>query len=431
MNEESDKPVDGETPEGKPLPKTSDRRTAQVVAVAAIAIVVVVAIAAWLLWPKQVGKPVPAPRSVSFEESPQPATDADQKLTLTPEQMRTVQLKIETVGERPSAEAAGQMATGVVQANIYNETPVVSLVGGIVRSVSAELGHQVRRGQRVAVVFSSELAEAQSRYLTAVAALDEHHRHHLRTIKLVEIGAASRQDLEMATSQYREAESNLVNLRQKLLLLGMTAQRIDSLNSASQISSEVTVPSPSSGTVTSRTVNPGEVIEVNKEMMRVTDLSTVWVIGQVYEKDLATVRVGSGANITSDAYPGRVFRGRVSYVDPKIDPATRTAQVRIELANPRQIFKIGMYVNIAFGALGPAEKTTPVVPKDAVQSIGNQQFVFVATGKPEEFILRPLRVGPEANGFYPVLEGLSAGDRVVVAGSFMLRAEWLKTHSNR
>jgi len=431
MNEESDKPVDGETPEGKPLPKTSDRRTAQVVAVAAMAIVVVVAIAAWLLWPKQVGQPVPAPRSVSFEESQQPATDADQKLTLTPEQMRTVQLKIETVGERPSAEAAGQMATGVVQANIYNETPVVSLVGGIVRSVSAELGHQVRRGQRVAVVFSSELAEAQSRYLTAVAALDEHHRHHLRTIKLVEIGAASRQDLEMATSQYREAESNLVNLRQKLLLLGMTAQRIDSLNSASQISSEVTVPSPSSGTVTSRTVNPGEVIEVNKEMMRVTDLSTVWVIGQVYEKDLATVRVGSGANITSDAYPGRVFRGRVSYVDPKIDPATRTAQVRIELANPRQIFKIGMYVNIAFGALGPAEKTTPVVPKDAVQSIGNQQFVFVATGKPEEFILRPLRVGPEANGFYPVLEGLSAGDRVVVAGSFMLRAEWLKTHSNR
>ena len=430
MNEESDKPVDGETPEGKPLPKTSDRRTAQVVAVAAMAIVVV-AIAAWLLWPKQVGQPVPAPRSVSFEESQQPATDADQKLTLTPEQMRTVQLKIETVGERPSAEAAGQMATGVVQANIYNETQVVSLVGGIVRSVSAELGHQVRRGQRVAVVFSSELAEAQSRYLTAVAALDEHHRHHLRTIKLVEIGAASRQDLEMSTSQYREAESNLVSLRQKLLLLGMTAQRIDSLNSASQISSEVTVPSPSSGTVTSRTVNPGEVIEVNKEMMRVTDLSTVWVIGQVYEKDLATVRVGSGANITSDAYPGRVFRGRVSYVDPKIDPATRTAQVRIELANPRQIFKIGMYVNIAFGALGPAEKTTPVVPKDAVQSIGNQQFVFVATGKPEEFILRPLRVGPEANGFYPVLEGLSAGDRVVVAGSFMLRAEWLKTHSNR
>src|SRR5256884_1316100 len=293
-----------------------------------------------------------------------------------------VQLKIETVGERPSSEAVGQMATGVVQANTYKETPVVSLVGGIVRSVSAELGQNLRKGQRVAVVFSNELAEAQSRYLAAVAALDEHHRHHLRTIKLVEIGAASRQDLEMAMSQYREAESNVANLRQKLLLLGMSAQRIDSLNSTAQISSEVTVPSPSSGTVTSRSVNAGEVIEANKELMRVTDLSTIWVVGQVYERDLATVRVGSGANITSDAYPGRVFRGRVSYVDPKIDPATRTAQVRIELANPSQIFKIGMYVNVAFGALGIAEKTMPVVSKDAPQTIGNQQFVFAASEKP-------------------------------------------------
>jgi RND family efflux transporter MFP subunit len=175
-------------------------------------------------------------------------------------------------------------------------------------------------------------------------------------------------------------------------------------------------------------VNPGEVIEANKELLRVTDLSTVWIVGQVYEKDLATVRVGSGASITSDAYPNRVFRGRVSYVDPKIDPATRTAQVRIELANPGQMFKIGMYVSVTFGALGVAEKTTPVVPKDAVQTIGTQQFVFLATDKPTEFILRPVRFGAESNGFYPVLEGLSVGDRVVISGSFLLRAEWLKTH---
>ena len=427
MNEESDKQIDGEAPASKPSPKTSNRRTALVIAVAAIAIVAV-AMAAWLLWPRQAGKPVAAPRSVSYEESPQPATAGGEKLTLTPEQMKTVQLKIETVGERPSSEAAGQMATGVVQANTYKETPIVSLVGGIVRSVSVELGQNVKRGQRVAVVFSNELADAQSRYLTAVATLDEHHRHHMRTIKLVEIGAASRQDLEMATSQYREAESNVANLRQKLLLLGMTAQRIDSLNSTSQIISEVTVPSPSSGTVTSRSVNPGEVIEANKELMRITDLSTTWVVGQVYEKDLATVRVGSGANVSSDAYPGRVFRGRVSYVDPKIDTATRTAQVRIELNNPGQIFKIGMYVNVAFGALGIAEKTTSVVPKNAVQSIGSQQVVFVITDKPNEFMMRAVQLGAESNGFYSVVEGLNTGDRVVTDGSFLLRAEWMKQH---
>ena len=350
----------------------------------------------------------------------------EQRLTLTPEQLRSVQLKIETVGEAPATAAAGQIATGVVQANSYKETPVMSLVGGIVRSVSAELGQSVKRGQRIAVIFSNELADAQARYLTAAAVLDEHHRHHMRTTKLVEIGAASRQELEMATSQLRDAESNVATLRQKLMLLGWSAQRIDSMNSTSQISSEVSVIAPNAGSITSRSVNPGEVIEANKELMRVTDLSTIWVVGQVYEKDLATVRVGSGANVTSDAYPGQVFRGRVTYVDPKIDPATRTAQVRIEMANPRQMFKIGMFVNVAFGALGVAEKTMPVVPKDAVQKVGSQQFVFVTTDKSNEFVMRPVSVGAESNGFYPVREGLTVGEHVVVEGSFLLRAEWMK-----
>ena len=382
-------------------------------------------------WPRPGGKPVPAPRTVSFDEpSNQPvASDAERTLTLTPEQTRGANLKIETVGEQVATDAAaGQTATGIVQANSYKETPIVSLVGGIVRQVDAQLGQNLRRGQKVATIFSNELAEAQSRYVSGIAALNEHHQHHERTMKLVEIGAASRQELDTAMSEYREAEASLANLRQKLLLLGMTRERIDGLTSTNQISSEFTVESPANGTITSRTVNPGEVIDANKELMRVTDLSTVWVIAQVYERDLATVRVGSGANVTSDAYPGRIFRGRVAYVDPKIDSATRTAQVRIELANPRQVLKIGMYVQVDFGSQSLAERTAPVVPKEAVQTIGNQQIVFVATADPNQFLLRPVRVGAETNGSYPVLEGLTAGDRVVTSGSVLLRAEWLKVH---
>jgi RND family efflux transporter MFP subunit len=407
-------------------------RTA-VMMIVAIAAVAGVAIAAWALWPSKAGKPIPAPRSVSFGESSSPQTSilGDQKLILTSEQLQRAGLKIEAVGEKPSSEAMGQMTTGVVQANTYKETPVVSLVGGIVRSVRPELGQAVQRGQTVAIVSSNELADLQARYLTAMAALDEHHRHHTRTMKLVEIGAASREEMEMANTKLREAESEVGNLRQKLLLLGLSSQRIASLNSTAQISSEVSVPAPSSGTLTSRSVNPGEVVEANKELMRVTDLSSVWVVGQVYEKDLATVRVGSGANITSDAYPGRIFRGRISYVDPKVDPATRTAQVRVELANPGQMFKIGMYVNVAFAALGASEKTMPVVSKGAVQAIGNQQYVFVATDKSNEFVLRQVKLAPESNGFYPVIEGLNSGDRIVGEGSFLLRAEWLKSHPSQ
>ena len=425
-----------ETPDVPPIEtqtvvtSSKNKRTLVVVAtVASIAIVGVIVISLLILKSSKSGKPVPAPRSVSFEQtSNEPTSSGDQKLTLSSEQLQRASLKIETVGESSSAEAIGQMTTGTVQANTYKETPVVSIVGGIVRRVNGELGQNVTRGQTIAVVFSNELADTQTRYLTALAVLDEHHQHHMRTVKLVEIGAASRQDLESATSAYREAESNVANLRQKLLLLGLSQQRVNALKSTSQVSSEVTVASPSSGTITNRSVNPGEVIEANKELMRITDLSSMWVVAQVYEKDLAKIHIGSGANITSEAYPNRIFRGRVSYVDPKIDQTTRTAQVRIELNNPNQMFKIGMYVNVGFAILGAAEKTTPTVPKDAVQSIGSQQYVFVATEKPNEFLLRPVRLGLENNGFYQVTEGINTGDRIVTQGSFLLRAEWLKTH---
>jgi RND family efflux transporter MFP subunit len=403
-----------------------------VVVIVAVVAVAAVALLLWLLrsGSNGAGRPVPPPRTIAIDQpaAPGTTTTTEPTITLAPEQAQRAGIKVEAVGERMSGEAAGQQATGVVQPNAYRETPVMSLVGGIVRSVGPELGQSVGKGQTVAVVSSNDLADAQSRYLTALAELDEHHKHHARTEKLVEIGAASREEYEMATSKLRSGEAEVANMRQRLVLLGLSPQRVGALRSSSQISSEVSLPSPVSGTVTSRTVNPGEVVEANKELLRVTDLSSVWVVGQVYEKDLGKIRVGSGASISSDAYPGRVFRGQVSYVDPRLDPATRTAQVRIELANPGQALKLGMYVNVAFATLGGSESTTPIVPVAAVQNINNQQVVFVTTGDPNVFAMRPVRLGPESNGLYPVLEGLNVGDRIVTDGSFLLRAEWLKSH---
>ena len=95
------------------------------------------------------------------------------------------------------------------------------------------------------------------------------------------------------------------------------------------------------------------------------------------------------------------------------------------------MFKIGMYVNVAFATLGAAEKTMPVISKEAVQTIGNQQYVFVATDRSNEFVLRQVKLVPESNGFYLVIEGLNSGDRIVVEGSFLLRAEWLKSHPSQ
>lgn len=423
----------------KVITRSTIRRTNRTAIVAIVAVVAIsaVLILVWAFWrsgSSGAGRSVPAPRNIGAEQpgSTAPSTE-EATISIEPEAARRAGIKTEAVGEALVAGGVmpGQTSTGVVQANAYRSTPVVSLVGGILRRVNAELGQSVSRGQTMAMVFSDDLAMAQSRYLNAVAELDEHHKHHVRTVRLVEIGAASREELEQATTKLKTAESEVASQRQRLMLLGFSNRRIAQLKSPSQVSSEVSLPAPVSGTVISRTANPGEVIAADKEILRIADLSSVWVMGQIYEKDLGKVAVGSGASITSDAYPGRVFRGRVSYIDPTLDPATRTAQVRVELANPGQALKIGMYVNVAFATIGGAENTSPVVPVVAVQNIDNQQTVFVVTNDPNVFVLRPIRVGPESNGFYVVLEGLAVGDRIVTEGSFLLRAEWLKSNPSK
>ena len=436
MSDDTDKKdavINAETSTPEPPRKNSKRgNRLVVVAIVGVFAMAIVAFLSWMIFFRSrssgAGRPVPTPRTTSIEQTPSPTT-AESTVTVSSEVVQRAGIKIEPVGEQIATEtSATASTTGIVQANAYRATPVVSLVGGIVRRVNAELGQTIARGQTVAVVFSDELAQAQSRYLAAVAELEEHHKHHARTMKLVEIGAASKEEFEQATSKLKAAESEVASLRQRLLLLGLSSQRINSLQSSSQINSEVSLPSPVTGTVIARSANPGEVIQADKEILRVADLSSVWVIGQVYEKDLGRIRVGSGASITSEAYPGRVFRGKISYVDPTLDPATRTAQVRIELANPGQVLKIGMYVNVAFATVGGSESTVPVVPTSAVQNVNNQQVVFVATNDPTVFAIRPVRLGPETNNRYPVLEGVSAGDRIVTEGSFLLRAEWLKLH---
>jgi RND family efflux transporter MFP subunit len=416
--------------------ETSKRRRVNTTVVVIVAVVAVAATALLMWWLARAregaGRIVSAPRTVTFGESggetPTQGATGEPTLVLAPETAARAGVKVEAVGEQLGAEASAQAATGVVQANAYRTTPVVSLVGGRVLSVAAEAGQTVGRGQTVAVVFSDELSSAQTRYLAALAELEEHGKHHRRTMELADIGAASREELEQATTMMKKAESEVAAERQRLLLLGLAPRAVDSLRSTAQVNSEVALPAPIAGTVVSRSVNPGEVIEANKELLRVADLSNVWVVAQVFEKDLARVVVGSGASVTSEAYGGRVFRGRVTYVDPQLDAATRTAQVRVELANPAQALKIGMYVNVAFGALGTAEATAPTVPASAVQNIGGRQVVFLATDNPNTFVVRSVRLGAMSGGRYPVLEGLFVGDRVVTEGSFMLRAEWLKLH---
>ena len=343
-------------------------------------------------------------------------------------QSRYIALRTETENSRQNYERTQRL----VRINQPGRTELDQSAKQL-KAAEAALAEMQNRYQRttrlirIGAASREELEQDTTKLRTAEAEATEARRRHERAAQLIEINPETRAQNEEALNKLRTSESELATTRQKLILYGMSSDRVSSLRNASQVTSELAVPAPISGTVTSRTVNAGEVVEANKELLRITDLSNVWVIGQVFERDLSRLRVGSGASVTTGALPDRLFRGRVTYIDPAIDQATRTGKVRVELANSDRALKLGMYVNVAFGSLGQSERTVPVVPSSAVQNVENRQVVFVATSDPNVFELKPVRLGSEVNGRFPVLEGVNVGDRVVSIGSFMLRAEWLKT----
>src|SRR5437879_4684095 len=333
------------------------------------------------------------------------------------------------IAEVKSGAATAVLAVpATVTSNAYRDTKVNALVAGIVRDVSVELGAAVRRGEPLAVIVSSDLADAQMKYVSMRAMLEADHQKLERTQKLVALGSASRQELEEVTAVHTGHETEVAAARQRLLLLGLSTERVAKLETAPQVVSEVTVTSPADGLVIARSVNPGQVINAGQEFFVVTDLSTVWVIGDLYERDFSRVRVGAPATITLASMPGRTLRGRVAYIEPRVDTTTRTAKVRVEVPNRGGDLRLGMFVTMTFET-GAGERTI-VVPRAAVQMIGERSVVYVpAEGQEGKFVERAVKLGPPAGEFVPVLDGLKPGDRVVTDGSFFLRAEAARTRS--
>jgi membrane fusion protein, heavy metal efflux system len=188
---------------------------------------------------------------------------------------------------------------------------------------------------------------------------------------------------------------------------------------------DVVVPAPIAGVITSRSANLGQVVGMGDALFVVTDLSEVWVVGDLYEQDFPRVRVGSEATLTAPAYPELRLQGRVSYIDPRVDPQTRTAKVRVEVPNPDRQLRLEMYMTMVFRTASG----TPVVvvPRAAVQTIGGRQVVFVAVPDEEgRFLQRTVQLGRVLSESYSVLKGLEPGEMVVTEGSFFLRAESLR-----
>lgn len=358
---------------------------------------------------------------------PSSATTASENAPLPDVVVRLSAEAVERAGIVVAPVASGTSESGirlpgVVEPNAYREVAVTPLVAGRVTRVSAELGASVRRGQTLAQIYSPELAEAQTKYVSAKAMLEAHDRELQRTQKLVEIGAASRQEMERIHAEHAAQTAAVESARSQLELLGVSAPAVDALGSGSKVNATTSVPAPIDGVITERAANVGLNVDQATPLFTVVDLATVWIIADAYEKDFSRVRVGNDATVTTAAYPGRSLRGRISYIDPQVNPETRTAKVRVEVPNPGGELRLGMYAEVVVA--GAPGSSVPVIPRSAVQNVGDRTVVYRANPKePGQFTEREVRLGEASGEQVEVTAGLQPGDVVVTKGSFFIRAE--------
>ena len=209
-----------------------------------------------------------------------------------------------------------------------------------------ELGQSVRRGQPLAEIFSPELAEAETRFVSARAELDAHERELQRTEKLVEIGAASRQELERLHAEHTAKLTAVESARSRLELLGLSASAIASLGPGKEVGAVTTVPAPIAGVVTERAANAGLNVDTTAKLFTVVDLSTVWVVADVYEKDFSHVRVGTPRR--HDQGVSRLaLDGRVSYIDPQVNPETTDRKGADRSAESAAGARLGMFADVS------------------------------------------------------------------------------------
>jgi cobalt-zinc-cadmium efflux system membrane fusion protein len=311
---------------------------------------------------------------------------------------------------------------GVIEPNAYRQVVVTPLVGGRVTRVGPALGDRVRRGQTLAEIYSPTLAEAQTRYISAQAMLDAHVRELQRTERLVEIGAGSRQELEKIHAEHAAQTAAVQSARSQLELLGISAPALEKMAPGHNVSATTNVPAPIDGVVTERGANVGLNVDTATKLFTVVDLSTVWIVADLYEKDFSRVRIGSEAAITTSARPDLTLRGRVNYIDPQVSADTRTAKVRIEVPNPGGELRLGMYADVLVS--GASGTSAPRVPRAAVQNVGDRTVVYLSNPKePGTFVEREVRLGQTSEQQVEVVSGIQPGDVVVTEGSFFVRAE--------
>jgi membrane fusion protein, heavy metal efflux system len=306
--------------------------------------------------------------------------------------------------------------TGAVAYNAFNTTPVITQVGGPVSRILVVPGERVKKGQPLLEVSSPDYSLLYAAYLKARDTLRVADKNYARAQDLYAHHAIAERDLLQAESDRIQAQADLNAALLGLKILGIPNP--DALDKAPS-SSEIPLLAPIGGEIVERDVAPGQLLQAGAtQAFIISDMSSVWVLANVYQSDMAAVHVGDQFAVQTDSYPDK-FQGKISFISPALDPTTRTLQARIVVENPGEKLKNNMYVTATVNA-GVEQNAIAVPDSSVLRDDENQPFVYVAT-ESNQFGRRPVEIGQSEAGKTQILKGLNPGDRVVGDGSLFLQ----------
>src|SRR5436853_2662234 len=292
-------------------------------------------------------------------------------------------------------------AVGTVEYDERKLTKVNLRVSGWIEQVFVNaIGQSVRAGQPLLTLYAPDLLATQDEYLLALKAQAQLNGSPLPEAR-------------------QEAAALVVSARERLRLWNLTDEQIAAIERQGNAERVLAVYAPSSGIVLKRQALPGNYVEPGTTLYELADLSTVWINGDIYESEITSVRLNQPAEVTFETYPGDAFRGKVAYIYPYLNEATRTVRVRMEVPNPHLKLKPGMYGNVV---LRVDAGRRLVVPKEAVLDSGLRKLVFLDLGQ-GVYQPYPVKLGRRSQDYVEVLEGIKEGDRVVTSANFLLDAE--------
>jgi cobalt-zinc-cadmium efflux system membrane fusion protein len=316
--------------------------------------------------------------------------------------------------------------TGTVQPVNSRVSQVRSLARGRLLEMLVRTGDRVRQGQELARIdnleageLTAQMSSARAEFQRLKVLLAAQSRQVDRNRKLSEIGAAPKKDFEQSVAEQQALEESV--RAQDGVVSGLAARLRRFGQSGGDPNAPVVsaITAPFAGIVTKAVAAPGEIVDSGTELLTVADISHVWVQAEVYEKDLGRIRVGQSAVIHVDTYPDEPFAGRVTYIADALDPQTRTAKVRCEVANAGLRLKLDMFATVQLPTT--FSRRALAVPLGALQQLDGKDVVFVQRAA-TQFEARAIRPGKTVNGLVEILAGLRDGEPVVTAGAYRLKS---------